>query len=174
MRIWSLRQKLPTLYAQSVRELDASRLLFIDDESELPIISRLGYAADAADFIRISSTLGITLSDVWPIAFLLVSITPLRSVSAVFDGRGSMPSIVQLSQLTSSVIVAGLKSQKMIFSASHELSSAISRTLLRDITFLRSESLGSASLMIELQSRLIWERGVNLVAVAFLASGIVK
>ena len=72
-----------------------------------------------------------------------------------------MPSIVQLSQLTSSVIVAGLKSQKMIFSASHELSSAISRTLLRDITFLWLESLGSASLMIELQSRLIWGKRSN-------------
>ena len=71
-----------TLYAQSVRELDASRLLFIDDESELPIISRLGYATDAADFIRISSTLGITLSERTAHRILAGSITPLRSVSA--------------------------------------------------------------------------------------------
>ena len=31
-----------TLYAQASSRLDTSRLLFIDDESELPVVDRLG------------------------------------------------------------------------------------------------------------------------------------
>lgn len=71
-----------SLYAHSVRELDASRLLFVDDEAELPVISRLGYAADAADFIRIASSLGIDISERTAHRILAGTIGPLRSVSA--------------------------------------------------------------------------------------------
>ncbi len=52
-----------TLYAQASSRLDTSRLLFIDDECELPVIDRLGLASDAEDFIRICSGLGFEMSE---------------------------------------------------------------------------------------------------------------
>ena len=52
-----------TLYAQASSRLDTSRLLFIDDECELPVIDRLGLASDAEDFIRICSGLGLEMSE---------------------------------------------------------------------------------------------------------------
>lgn len=52
-----------TLYAQASSRLDTSRLLFIDDESELPVVDRLGLASDAEDFIRICSGLGLEMSE---------------------------------------------------------------------------------------------------------------
>lgn len=71
-----------TLYAHAVRELDASRLLFLDSECELPLISRLGYATDAPDFIRIASDLGIDISERTAHRILAGSIAPVRSVSS--------------------------------------------------------------------------------------------
>ncbi|MEE0663378.1 MAG: ATP-binding protein, partial [Collinsella bouchesdurhonensis] len=41
-----------TLYSHARGELDASRLLFLDNESTLPVTTRLGFAADAAEFMR--------------------------------------------------------------------------------------------------------------------------
>ena len=71
-----------TLYNQARCELDASSLLFMDDETGLPVISRLGFAADASDFIQIASTLGIEISERTAHRILAGSIAPLRSVSA--------------------------------------------------------------------------------------------
>lgn len=71
-----------TLYAHAVHELDASRLLFLESEAELPVVSRLGYAADAADFIRIARSLGLELSERTAHRILAGTISPIRSVSA--------------------------------------------------------------------------------------------
>ena len=54
----------------------------MDDETGLPVISRLGFAADASDFIQIASTLGIEISERTAHRILAGSIAPLRSVSA--------------------------------------------------------------------------------------------
>ena len=71
-----------TLYNHASHSLDASRLLVLDDERELPIVERLGYAADAPDFIRIASSLGIDISERTAHRILAGSIGPLRSVTA--------------------------------------------------------------------------------------------
>lgn len=71
-----------TLYAHATAQLDSSRLIFMDSESTLPIVSRLGYAADAADFIRIASSLGLDLSERTAHRILAGAITPLRSVAS--------------------------------------------------------------------------------------------
>lgn len=71
-----------TLYAHASKQLDASRLLFMDSELELPIVSRLGYAADAVDFIRIAASLGIELSERTAHRILAGTISPLRSVAS--------------------------------------------------------------------------------------------
>ncbi len=71
-----------TMYSHANGELDASRLLFIDDEATLPVVSRLGFASDASDFIRIASELGIDISERTAHRILSGAIQPLRSVSA--------------------------------------------------------------------------------------------
>ena len=71
-----------TLHEHAADSLDASRLLFIDDETELPVISRLGCAADAADFIRIAHALGIEISERTAHRILAGSISAVRSVSS--------------------------------------------------------------------------------------------
>lgn len=71
-----------TLFAHASSHLDASRLLFLDSEEELDVVSRLGYAADAADFIRIASSIGLDLSERTAHRILAGSITPLRSVAS--------------------------------------------------------------------------------------------
>ena len=70
-----------TMYAQAVSRLDASRLLFIDSQQELPVVDRLGYASDAADFIEIASEMGIVISERTAHRILAGSIAPLRSVA---------------------------------------------------------------------------------------------
>lgn len=71
-----------TLYAHSSGLLDAQQLLFVDSESSLPVISRLGFAADASDFIRIAYTLGIEISERTAHRILSGTIKPVRSVSS--------------------------------------------------------------------------------------------
>lgn len=71
-----------TMYAQAAGELDVSKLLFMDDERSLSVISRLGFASDSADFIRIASSLGIQISERTAHRIMAGSIAPLRSVSA--------------------------------------------------------------------------------------------
>ena len=71
-----------TLYAQASSRLDTSRLLFIDDECELPVIDRLGLASDAEDFIRICSGLGLEMSERTAHRILSGQIKPVRGVTA--------------------------------------------------------------------------------------------
>ena len=70
-----------TLYAHASSKLDASQMLFIDDETTLPVIDRLGLASDAEDFIRICAGLGIDLSERTAHRILAHQIKPVRSVS---------------------------------------------------------------------------------------------
>ena len=71
-----------TLHAQASSRLDASRLLFIDDEAELPVVDRLGLASDAEDFIRICSGLGLEMSERTAHRILAGQIKPVRGVTA--------------------------------------------------------------------------------------------
>ena len=71
-----------TLYARSLARVDATRLLFIDSEERLPVVDRLSCAADAADFIRIASTMGIDISERTAHRILGGSIAPLRSAAS--------------------------------------------------------------------------------------------
>lgn len=71
-----------TLYAQATAHLDASRLLFLDDTADLPVIDRLGGAVDAADLIRIAAGLGIEISERTAHRIIAGQIAPVRSVAA--------------------------------------------------------------------------------------------
>lgn len=71
-----------TLYARASKSLDASRLLFVDDEAELAVTERLGSAADASDLIQIASSIGIDISERTAHRILAGSIKPLRSVAS--------------------------------------------------------------------------------------------
>ena len=71
-----------TLYAHAGSSVDASTLLFIDDVDQLPVIDRLGSAADAADFIEIARGFGIEVSERTVHRILAGSIKPLRSVAS--------------------------------------------------------------------------------------------
>ena len=89
-----------TLYAHARGELDASRLLFLDNESSLPVVSRLGFAADAAEFMRIAETIGIDISERTAHRILSGSIAPLRSALSRLlrerDGHASRDKEVDL------------------------------------------------------------------------------
>ena len=50
-----------TLFAHAAKRVDTTKLLFLDSEESLPVVDRLTCAADASDFIRIASTLGIEI-----------------------------------------------------------------------------------------------------------------
>lgn len=71
-----------TLFAHASSTVDASKLLFIDDASDLPVVDRLGSSADAADFMRIASGIGIEVSERTAHRILAGTIKPQRSVSA--------------------------------------------------------------------------------------------
>ena len=71
-----------TLFAHANHELDASRLLFLDDEKGLPFVDRLGFASDAADFIRIAHDMGIDISERTAHRILSGTLEPLRSVAS--------------------------------------------------------------------------------------------
>lgn len=71
-----------TLYAQAHSKLDATQLLFMDDASSLPVVDRLGFAADATDFIQIAKTLGFSLSERTAHRILAGQIDPLRDVAS--------------------------------------------------------------------------------------------
>ena len=78
-----------TLYARARRTLDRSKLLFVDDERTLPVIDRLGCAADAADFLRIAQGMGLELSERTAHRILAGSIPALPTVSARLMRRGT-------------------------------------------------------------------------------------
>ena len=78
-----------TLYYRAQRTLDRSKLLFVDDEGTLPVVDRLGLAADASDFLRIASGIGLVLSERTAHRILAGAIPPLNSVSARLLREGS-------------------------------------------------------------------------------------
>lgn len=69
-----------TLYKQASGSLDASQLLFLDSEDAVPVVDRLGFASDAADFMRIAASIGIDLSERTAHRILAGSIKPQRTV----------------------------------------------------------------------------------------------
>ena len=71
-----------TMYSHASATLDATKLLFIDDEASLPIVSRLGFASDAADFMRIASSIGVDISERTAHRILAGAIPPVKSVSS--------------------------------------------------------------------------------------------
>lgn len=71
-----------TMFAHASQSVDASQLIFLDDESTLPVISRLAFAADASEFIRIASSIGIEVSERTAHRILSGSIPPVRSVTS--------------------------------------------------------------------------------------------
>lgn len=90
-----------TLYDHAQGKLDASRLLFIDDASELPVIDRVGSAADAEDLMRIAGTLGLTISERTAHRIIAGQIAPVRSVAARLlrqRDRSATPSAVDLTR----------------------------------------------------------------------------
>ena len=101
-----------TLYNQARHDLDASSLLFLDDESGLPVISRLGFATDASDFIQIASSLGIDISERTAHRILAGSIAPLRSVSARLLRERATPAERSLRQIDLERDRRGLKISK--------------------------------------------------------------
>lgn len=101
-----------TLYNQARHDLDASSLLFLDDESGLPVVSRLGFATDASDFIQIASSLGIDISERTAHRILAGSIAPLRSVSARLLRARATPAERSLRQIDLERDRRGLKISK--------------------------------------------------------------
>ncbi|MBY4797991.1 ATP-binding protein [Collinsella sp. AGMB00827] len=71
-----------TLMAHAAEHLDAERLLFIECVGELPVVDRLGAAADAADLLSIAQGLGIEISERTAHRILSGQIKPLRGVAA--------------------------------------------------------------------------------------------
>lgn len=71
-----------TLRAHALSSVDASRLLFVDDEQMVPVVERLAYASDASEFMRIAASLGIDISERTAHRILSGQIQPIRSVSA--------------------------------------------------------------------------------------------
>ena len=71
-----------TLYAQAASRVDTTRLLFLDSEQSLPVVDRLTCAADAGDFIRIASDMGIEISERTAHRILGGSIAPLKSIAS--------------------------------------------------------------------------------------------
>ena len=119
-----------TLYAHASSDLDASQLLFLDDERSLPVVERLGYAADASDIMRISDSLGISISERTAHRILSGQIKPVRSVSSRIlreRTKPAAPAKVDLSRDR-----RGLK-------ISHDDLDAFSRQLERDFDELASK-----------------------------------
>lgn len=71
-----------TMFLHSQKRVDTTRLLFLDSEERLPVVDRLSCAADAADFMRIASSLGIDISERTAHRILGGSIPALRSVAS--------------------------------------------------------------------------------------------
>ena len=80
--IGSATEVAATLYAHASSSVDAGTLLFIDDAADLPVVDRLGSAADAGDFIRIAFSIGIDVSERTAHRILAGTIKPLRSVAS--------------------------------------------------------------------------------------------
>ena len=127
-----------TLFARSARTVDATKLLFIDSEDQLPVVDRLACAADAQDFMRIAATLGIEISERTAHRILAGTITPLRSVASRLLREKSTPTApaeIDLSRdrrglkITQEDLAAFSRSLEREFS---DLASRYYLTLMRD------------------------------------------
>lgn len=90
-----------TLYKQALSRVDATKLLFIDDETSVPVIDRLALATDAREFIEIASGIGLELSERTAHRIIAGQISPLKSVAARLlrtRDSGSAPHEVDLTK----------------------------------------------------------------------------
>lgn len=71
-----------TMYCKALSRLDATKLVFLDDESTLSIVDRLGFASDAGEFIAIASKIGIDISERTAHRIISHQIEPLRDVAS--------------------------------------------------------------------------------------------
>lgn len=67
--------------------LPESKLVFMNDLTELPLIERLVVAADAEELVRVSSGLGLEMSERTAHRILNGQIKPVRSVASVLSRR---------------------------------------------------------------------------------------
>ena len=116
-----------TLFNHAQHKLDASRLLFLDSEHELPMVDRLGFASDAEDFLRIAHGLGIDISERTAHRILSGTLEPVRSVSSRLLRERKMPASDAPVDLTRDR--RGLK-------ISREDLEAFGRTMERDFSYL--------------------------------------
>lgn len=119
-----------TLYAHAASRVDTTRLLFLDSEQSLPVVDRLTCAADAGDFIRIASDMGIEISERTAHRILGGSIAPLKSIASRLL-REKEPAIGEPAQIDLTRDRRGLKISK-------EDIASFSRTMERDFTDLAS------------------------------------
>lgn len=75
-----------TLYAFGLATLTKSRRAFCDDLDDLPLVKRLGTAADPASFVSIACSLGLDLSERSARRVLDGHIKPLASYSEIIEG----------------------------------------------------------------------------------------
>lgn len=119
-----------TLYTHAASRVDTTRLLFLDSEQSLPVVDRLTCAADAGDFIRIASDMGIEISERTAHRILGGSITPLKSIASRLL-REKEPAIGEPAQIDLTRDRRGLKISK-------EDIASFSRTMERDFADLAS------------------------------------
>ena len=119
-----------TLYAHATSRVDTTRLLFLESEQSLPVVDRLTCAADAGDFIRIASDMGIEISERTAHRILGGSITPLKSIASRLL-REKEPSMGEPAQIDLTRDRRGLKISK-------EDIASFSRTMERDFADLAS------------------------------------
>ena len=119
-----------TLYAHAASRVDTTRLLFLDSEQSLPVVDRLTCAADAGDFIRIASDMGIEISERTAHRILGGSITPLKSIASRLL-REKEPSMGEPAQIDLTRDRRGLKISK-------EDIASFSRTMERGFADLAS------------------------------------
>ena len=119
-----------TLYTHAASRVDTTRLLFLESEQSLPVVDRLTCAADAGDFIRIASDMGIEISERTAHRILGGSITPLKSIASRLL-REKEPSMGEPAQIDLTRDRRGLKISK-------EDIASFSRTMERDFADLAS------------------------------------
>ena len=119
-----------TLYSHAASRVDTTRLLFLDSEQSLPVVDRLTCAADAGDFIRIASDMGIEISERTAHRILGGSITPLKSIASRLL-REKEPAMGEPAQIDLARDRRGLKISK-------EDIASFSRTMERDFADLAS------------------------------------
>lgn len=78
-----------TARARATLSLGPSDLLFVDDIDELPVLERLRAAADASELQRVSSSLGLEMSERTAHRIIAGQVKPQRSIVARLTHKGS-------------------------------------------------------------------------------------